>query len=60
MKTIKQGILMVTGGFVTSLLVTYLIDGKINWIISFGIANGFLFGSLIVYLWQKDAEKQRM
>ncbi len=60
MKTIKQGILMVTGGFVTSLLVTYLIDGKINWIISFGIASGFLFGSLIVYLWQKDAEKQRM
>ena len=60
MNTIKQGILMATVGFITSLLVTYLIDGKINWMISSGVASGFLFGSLVIYLWQRDAEKQRM
>ena len=60
MNTIKQGILMATVGFITSLLVTHLIDGKINWIIASGVAGGFLFGSLVIYLWQRDAEKQRM
>ena len=57
MNMIKQGILIATVGFVTSLLVTYLIDGMINWMISSGVASGFLFGSLVIYFWQKDAEK---
>lgn len=58
MNMIKQGILIATVGFITSLLVTYLIDGKINWMISSGVASGFLFGILVIDLWQKDAEKQ--
>ena len=57
MNMIKQGILIATVGFITSLLVTYSIDGKINWIMSFGVASGFLFGNLVIYLWQRDAEK---
>jgi len=60
MNTIKQGILMATVVFITSLLFFYLIDGKINWIIASGVAGGSLFGSLVFYLWQRDAEKQRM
>jgi len=49
--------LVATVGSITSLLVTYLIDGKINWIIGSGVAGGFLFGILVIYLWQRDAEK---
>jgi hypothetical protein len=59
MNTVKQGILMATAAFITSLLVTYLIDGKINWIIASGIASGFLFGSIVMYLWQRNGEIQR-
>jgi hypothetical protein len=55
-----QGILMATVGFISSLLFTYLIDGRINWIIASGVASGFLFGSLVMYLWHRDAEKQKM
>jgi len=51
---------MATVVFITSLLFFYLIDGKINWIIASGVAGGSLFGSLVFYLWQRDAEKQRM
>jgi len=60
MNAIKQGILMTTAAFIISLLVTYLIDGKINWIIAFGVVSGFLIGSIVMYLWQKDAKKQRI
>jgi hypothetical protein len=60
MNTIMQGILMATVGFISSLLFTYLIDGRINWIIASGVASGFLFGSLVMYLWHRDAEKQKM
>ena len=59
MNTIKQGILMATAAFITSLLVTYLIDAKINWILASGVASGFLLGSLLMYLWQRNGEKQR-
>ena len=59
MNTIKQGILMATTAFITSLLVTYLIDTKINWILASGIASGILLGSIVMYLWQKDGGKQR-
>ena len=60
MNTIKQGILMATAAFITSLLVTYLIDAKINWILASGVASGFLLGSLLTYLWQRNEERQRM
>lgn len=59
MNTIKQGILMATVAFITSLLVTHLIDAKINWILASGIASGFLLGSIVMYLWQRNGEKQR-
>ncbi len=55
MNTIKQGIVMATAAFVTSLLVTHLIDTKINWILASGIASGFLLGSIVMYLWQRVA-----
>ncbi|NOR46878.1 MAG: hypothetical protein GQ533_02355 [Methanosarcinaceae archaeon] len=35
------------------------IDGKINWIIASGVASGFLFGSIVMYLWQRNGEIQR-
>lgn len=59
MNTVKQGILMATVAFITSLLVTHLIDGKINWIIASGVASGFLFGSIVMYLWQRNGKIQR-
>ena len=59
MNTIKQGILMATAAFITSLLYTYLIDAKINWILASGVASGLLLGSLLMYLWQRNGEKQR-
>ncbi len=57
MNTIKQKILMATVIFITTLLFSYFFDGKINWIIAFGVMSGFLFGSLVFYRWEKDAEK---
>ena len=59
MKTIKQGILMTTVVFITALFFFYLIYGDINWIIASGVAAGYLFGNLVVYIWQKDAEKTK-
>jgi len=59
MNTIKQGILMATTAFIASLLVTHLIDTKINWILASGIASGFLFGSIVMCLWQGNGEIQR-
>ena len=60
MNTIKQGILMATAAFITSLLYTYLIDAKINWILASGVASGFFLGSILAYLWQRDGKKQEM
>ena len=59
MNLIKQGILMAIPAFTFSLLFTYFMDGKINWILSFGIASGFLLGTLLMYLWERDAKRQR-
>ena len=58
MNAIKQGILMATAAFIISMLVTYLIDGKINWIIASGVVSGLLFGNIVMYIWQRDAKKQ--
>jgi hypothetical protein len=35
-------------------------DGRIDWLLSFGVASGFLLGSVLMYLWQRDGKKQRM
>jgi hypothetical protein len=59
MNTIKQGIMIASAAFIASLLVTYLIDAKINWILASGVASGLLLGSLLMYLWQRNGEKQR-
>ena len=59
MNTIKQGILMATAAFIASLLVTHLMDAKINWMFASGTASGFLLGSIVMYLWQRNGEKQR-
>ncbi|MCG7849529.1 MAG: hypothetical protein MIO93_10185 [ANME-2 cluster archaeon] len=59
MNTIKQGILMATAAFIILLPVTYLIDGKIKWIIASGVASGLVFGSLVMYLWHRDGKNKR-
>ncbi len=58
MNLIKQGILMAIAAFTFSSLFSYFMDGKINWILSFGIASGFLLGTLLMYLWKKEATKE--
>lgn len=58
MNLIKQGILMAIAAFTFSMLFSYFMDGKINWIVSFGIASGFLLGTLLMYLWKKEATKE--
>ncbi len=59
MNLVKQGILTATTAFIFTMLFSYFMDGKINWISSFGIASGFLLGTLLMYLWKKEAGKQR-
>ncbi len=58
MNLIKQGILMAIAAFAFSMLFSYFMDGKIKWILSFGIASGFLLGTLLMYLWKKEATKE--
>jgi len=60
MNTIKQGIVMAVSGFIASALFSNFKDGRIDWILSFCIASGFLLGSILMYLWQRDGNKQRM
>lgn len=38
---------MVIAALIFSMLFSYFMDGKINWILSFGIASGFLLGTLM-------------
>ena len=59
MNQIKQGILMVIAALIFSMLFSYFMDGNINWILSFGVASGFLFGTLLMHLWKKEAGRQR-
>lgn len=59
MNQIKQGILTAITAFIFSMLFSYFMDGKINWILSFGIASGFLLGTLLMYLWKKEEGRQR-
>jgi hypothetical protein len=60
MNTIKQGILMAVSVFIFSALFSNFMDGRIDWLLSFGVASGFLLGSVLMYLWQRDGKKQRM
>ena len=60
MNTIKQGIVMAASAFIASALFSNFMDGSIDWILSFGVASGFLLGSILAYLWQRDGKKQEM
>ncbi len=60
MNTIKQGIVMAVSVFIFSALFSNFMDGRIDWLLSFGVASGFLLGSILMYLWQRDGKKQRM
>lgn len=58
MNQIKQGILMTIAAFIFSMLFSYFMDGNINWTLSFGVASGFLLGTLLMHLWKKEATKE--
>lgn len=60
MNTIKQGILMAVSVFIFSALFSNFMDGRIDWLLSFSVASGFLLGSVLMYFWQRDGKKQRM
>jgi hypothetical protein len=60
MNTIKQGIMITSAAFIASALFSNFMYGSINWILSFGIASGFLLGSISAYFRQRDAKKQEM
>ena len=60
MNTIKQGIVMAVSVFIFSALFSNFMDGRIDWLLSFSVASGFLLGSVLMYLWQRDGKKQRM
>ncbi len=57
MNTIKQGIVIAASAFIASVLFSNFIEGTINWTSSFGIASGFLLGSILAYHWQRDIKK---
>lgn len=60
MNKIKQGIVMAAYAFTVSAFLSNFMYGSINWILSFGIASGFLLGSISAYFRQRDAKKQEM
>ncbi len=58
MNTIKQGILMAASAFMFLALFSYFMNGRIDWISSFGVASGFILGSILMYLWQRDKKNR--
>ena len=58
MNTMKQGIVMAASVFIFSAIFSNFMDGKINWLLSFGVASGFLLGSVLMYLWQKPGKNR--
>jgi hypothetical protein len=59
MTPIKQGILVAVIVFIGTMIIGHFVIGRINWILSFGIATGSLFGILSKYYWLKSAQKQK-
>jgi hypothetical protein len=59
MNPIKHGIPTAIAAFTFSSLFNYFMDGKINWISSFGIASSFLLGTLLMHLLKKEEGRQR-
>ncbi len=60
MNKIKQGIMVAASAFIASAFLSNFMYGSINWISSFGIASGFLLGSILAYLWQRDGKQQEV
>jgi len=58
MNLIMQGILTVVTVFIVTMIIGHFVFGKINWILSFGIASGFLLGTLLKHYWLRSAQKQ--
>ncbi len=59
MNLIKKGIIVAVILFISTLTIGHFVFGKINWILSFGIAGGSLLGNLFRYLWERDAKRER-
>ncbi len=59
MNLIKQGILVVVTVFIVTMIIGHFVFGRINWILSFGIASGSLLGILLKYYQLKSARKQK-
>ncbi|MCZ7383489.1 MAG: hypothetical protein O8C63_01935 [Candidatus Methanoperedens sp.] len=59
MNLIKQGILVVVTVFIVTMIIGHFVFGRINWILSFGIASGSLLGILLKYYQLKSAQKQK-
>ncbi len=58
MDLIEQRILVVVIVFVVTMIIGHFIFGRINWILSFGIASGSLLGTLLKHYWLRSAQKQ--
>lgn len=59
MNLIKQGILVVVTVFIGTMIIGHFVIGRINWILSFGIASSSLLGILLKYYQLKSAQKQK-
>ncbi|MFZ3060338.1 MAG: hypothetical protein WA102_11470 [Candidatus Methanoperedens sp.] len=59
MNLIKQGILVVVTVFIVTMIIGHFVFGRINWILSFGIASGLLLGTLLRHYWLRSAQKQK-
>jgi hypothetical protein len=59
MNLIKQGILVVVTIFIVTMIIGHFVFGRINWLLSFGIASGSLLGTLLRHYWLRSAQKQK-
>lgn len=59
MNLINQGILVVVTVFIVTMIIGHFIFGRINWILSFGIASGLLLGTLLRHYWLRNDQKQK-
>lgn len=59
MNLIKQGILTVVTVFIVTMIIGNFFFGRINWILSFGIASGSLLGTLLKHYWLRNDQKQK-
>ena len=58
MNLFKQGILVVGTVFIVTMIIGHFIFGRINWMLSFGIASGSLLGTLLKHYWLRSDQRQ--